>query len=142
MALVDLLADEGMGAANFVDASGGSGSAVFAAIGELVFERAERPDVDAILMFFTLTATSLDTVVQSLLDLIDARPPPKPLVVGLIAAGAAERVLTLKQASSKFSDRGYVTVNDFDEAIGALKKIVPSQMSAIGTTSISRIDQR
>lgn len=124
MALLDLLADAGLRAANFVDASGGSGSNVFSAIGELVFERAAREDVDAILMFFTLTATSLKTVVESLLDTLDGMPPPKPLVIGLVAAGAAERDMTLADARAAFAERGYETVIDLDEAVEAVKRVL------------------
>jgi succinyl-CoA synthetase beta subunit len=123
MALVDLLADEGMPAANFVDASGGSGASMFDRLGRLVFERASRDDVKQILMYFTLSATSLVGVVRGLVALFDEVPPPKPMVVGLLTSGAAEREMSFEQARQIFESRGYRCARDLQEMIDALRAL-------------------
>lgn len=120
MALVDVLADAGRPAANFVDASGGSGAAIFNSLGALVLERAARDDVDAILMYFTLSATSLAAVVRGLLGLFDRIPPPKPMVVGLLTSGAAERDMTFDQARELIEARGWRCARDLQGVLDAL----------------------
>jgi succinyl-CoA synthetase beta subunit len=124
MCLLDMLADAGTPAANFADASGGSSAEVFARMGQVVFSLAERDDVEAILFFFVLAATSLKSVVDGILHLIDNNVPPKPLVIGLIAAGAAERELTLAEAQRLIGERGFPCVTDLGEAVAAIRDIV------------------
>jgi succinyl-CoA synthetase beta subunit len=119
MALIDLLADAGLGAANFVDVPGGSGADVFGTLAELVLRRAAEPGVKAILIFLTLSATSLKAPVESLLAAIDARPPPRPLIVGLVAGGSAEREMTLAEAQAAFRSRGHECVLDLESAAAA-----------------------
>jgi succinyl-CoA synthetase beta subunit len=123
MALLDLLADEGMPAANFVDASGGSGAGTFGQLGRLVFERAARDDVKAILLYFTLSATSLAGVVRALVALIEESPPPKPMVVGLLGSGAAEREMSFAEAREIFERRGYPCAPDLRSTIEALRAL-------------------
>ena len=120
MALLDLLADAGMPAANFVDASGGSANAIFEELGRLVFEHATRPEVKAILLYFTLSATSLASVVNGLLKLLDDTQPPKPLVVGFLSSGAAERDMTFEQARGLLGQRGYRCAQDLPGVMAAL----------------------
>jgi succinyl-CoA synthetase beta subunit len=123
MCLLDMLADAGTPAANFADASGGSSAEVFARMGQIVFSQAERVDLEAILFFFVLAATSLKSVVDGILHLIDNNTPPKPLVIGLIAAGAAERELTLAEAQRLISERGFPCFTDLGEAVDAISEI-------------------
>lgn len=127
MALLDLLGDAGLKPANFVDISGGSGTDAFRSIGEFVFERARRDDVRAILMFFTLTATSLKACVDSLLATIAETPPPKPLVVGLIAAGAAERDMTLAQARAALTEQGYIVECELSDAVASVARLLSTK---------------
>ena len=122
MAILDILADAGMPAANFADASGGSGVDVFEALGRITFERAARDDVRAILMYFTLAATSVANVVRGLERLLDAAPPPKPLVIGLLCCGAAEREMTFMQARERFAARGLRCEPGLNEALDALAR--------------------
>jgi succinyl-CoA synthetase beta subunit len=119
MTLVDLLADAGHPAANFVDVPGGSGAEVFGALAKLAFRRASEPGVKAILMFLTLSATSLKAPVESILAVIDADPPPRPLIVGIVAGGSAERDMTLTEAQAAFAARGHVCVLQLEEAVAA-----------------------
>ena len=123
MAILDLLADAGMPAANFADASGGSGGEIFEELGRLTFERASRADVKAILMYFTLAATSVADVVGGLLKLLDRSAPPKPLVVGLLTSGAAERDMTFGQAQATLASRGYRCERDLPGVIEALREV-------------------
>lgn len=129
MCLLDMLADADVPAANFSDASGGSSAEVFASMGRVVFTLAERDGVDAILLFFVLAATSLKSVVDGIVQLIDSGTPPKPLVVGLIAAGAAEREMTLNEAQALIEARGYACVTSLTDAVCAVRAIVHPQGS-------------
>jgi succinyl-CoA synthetase beta subunit len=121
MALVDLLADAGFKAANFCDIIGGSGISAFTSIADLVFDRAERPDVRAIAAFFTLSATSLKPAVGALIDVIKRRPPSKPLVIGFAATGAAVRDMSVAEAREEFARFGYPCVTDPADLIDALR---------------------
>lgn len=122
MALIDMLADAGMPAANFVDTSGGSAMAVYSLRTELVFERAARTDVKAILMYLTVTASNIARHVRTLLKILDQNPPPKPLVIGLLCAGAAEREMTFEEAQTLFSERGYPCERNLNGVMNALQR--------------------
>ena len=124
MAILDLVGDAGLKPANFVDAPGGSGVDTFALQAQLVFERAARPEVKAILLYLTLTASSLKGAVTGLLRLLDARKPPKPLVIGLVATGSAEREMSTAEAQAAFAARGHACVTELADAIEALKAVV------------------
>lgn len=124
MTLVDLLADAGHPAANFVDVPGGSGAEVFGALAKLVFRRAAEANVKAILMFLTLSATSLKQPVESVLAVIDAHAPPRPLIVGLVAGGSAEREMTLAEAQAAFRSRGHECVLDLEVAVSATLRAI------------------
>jgi hypothetical protein len=54
-----------------------------------------------------------------LLAAIDARPPPRPLIVGLVAGGSAEREMTLAEAQAAFRSRGHECVLDLESAAAA-----------------------
>jgi succinyl-CoA synthetase beta subunit len=124
MTLVDLLADAGHGAANFVDMTGGSGAGAFEDLARLVFRRAEEPGVEAILMFLTMSATSLKSAVGSILRMLAASPPRCPLVVGIVAGGSAEREMTVPEAQAAFHAAGYECVTDLDAAVQAVSKSI------------------
>lgn len=121
MALLDLLDEAGMPAANFVDISGGSSPAISAARQALVFELAARDGIEAILMYITVSASSLAKHVNNLVASLDRAPPPKPMVVGLLCGGAAERDMSFEQARAIFESRGYGCARDLAELIAALK---------------------
>ncbi|RZL87759.1 MAG: hypothetical protein EOP82_25265 [Variovorax sp.] len=123
MAILDILADAGTPAANFADASGGSGANVFETLGRITFERAARPDVTAILMYFTLAATSVASVVKGIMALLDVAAPPKPLVIGLLCSGAGEREMTFAQAREAFAARGLRCEPGLPEALDALAQV-------------------
>lgn len=123
MCLTDVLADAGMPAANFSDASGGGAASQWREMADIVFRRAHEPQVKAILFFFTLTATSIKVVLDPLFHLLDTAPSPKPLVVALMCAGAAEREMTFDQAREQLAQRGHACVTNMQDAIDALKAV-------------------
>jgi succinyl-CoA synthetase beta subunit len=127
LALMDLLADAGMPAANFVDTSGGSAMSVYQRRTELVFERASRDDVKAILMYVTVAASNLARHVQTLIEILDRTPPPKPMVIGLLCAGAAEREMNFEQAKTLFAERGYPCARDLKGVMQALVQMRQQQ---------------
>ncbi|MGF7159290.1 succinyl-CoA synthetase beta subunit [Rhodoligotrophos appendicifer] len=131
MVVLDALVDAGYQPANFVDTVSGSGSDLFQRMGELVFEHARSPHIRAILAYFTLSATSLKAVVDGLQELFRTNPPPKPIVLGMHASGAAEADITLVEAQKLFRSQGYDCVVELADLIDCLKaKVDPSPTGA------------
>jgi succinyl-CoA synthetase beta subunit len=124
MSLVDILADAGLPAANFADASGGSSAEAFAAMGDVIMECAARPDVKAVVSFQTMGATSLKTAVDGLLGAWERAPVKKPLVVGFAVSATSEREMKAAEARSLFTERGHHVIADLDELIPTLRRIV------------------
>ena len=124
MCLTDVLADAGVPAANFCDATGGAGPEKWASMARIVFERARSPEVEAILVFFTLTATSIKSVISGLFLAMDGAPAPKPLVVGLLCAAAAEQEMTFAQVKEALAERGYPCVTSLEQAVDTVLQLV------------------
>lgn len=123
MVLLDLLEEAGMPAANFVDISGGSSPAISALRQQLVFELAQREQVTTLLTYITVAASSLAKHVNNLVASLDRAPPPKPMVVGLLCGGAAERDMSFLQAREIIESRGYRCASDLRELIAALREL-------------------
>jgi succinyl-CoA synthetase beta subunit len=123
MTLVDMLGDVGLGAANFVDVPGGSGAIIFGDLTRLVLRRAAEPGVKGIIIFLTLSATSIKAPVEAILATLDAQQPACPVVVGLVAGGSAEREMTLGAARELFIARGYSCVDDIDAAVARIREL-------------------
>ena len=66
MALVDLLADAGLPAANFADASGGTSPGAFAAMGDVSWRGQRGPTSKAVVCFQVMGATSLKVAVDGI----------------------------------------------------------------------------
>jgi succinyl-CoA synthetase beta subunit len=130
MMLVDLFAESGHRAANFCDLLGGSGEREFREMVDLVLERAAKPDVKAIAVYFTLSATSLKAAVMSVVNAIRSRPPAKPLVVGFDAAGPAENEMTMAQAIETFAALGHVCVADPAALVAAVDEALKNRAGA------------
>jgi succinyl-CoA synthetase beta subunit len=122
MLVLDALVDAGLRPANFVDTISGSGSHEFGLLGQTVFEYAARDEVRAIAAYFTLTATSLSGLVTGLLDLLERHPPPKPLFLGLHAAGPAVAELSLDDAKAMLKAKGYECSTELAEVVARMKK--------------------
>lgn len=123
MAIVDMLSDEGLHPANFVDAPGGTSAGTFAKQATLVFERAAATEVNAILLYLSLSATSLKQSVDGLTAFLERNPPPKPLVVGLVATGSATHEMSLEEAQVRFRSLGYQCSTELTEVVDQLKRI-------------------
>ena len=126
MALVDILADAGVPAANFADASGGSSPEAFATMGDVILERAADPAVKAIVCFQTMGATSLKTAVDGLLSACDRATHKKPLVVGFAVSATSAREMSAEEARRLFAARGHHVIHDLDELIPTLKRLIAS----------------
>jgi succinyl-CoA synthetase beta subunit len=123
MSLVDMLADAGLPAANFADASGSSSPEAFAAMGDIILECAARPEVKAIAYFQIMGAASLKIAVDGLIGAWDRAPVKKPMVVGFAVSATSEREMTAAQARALFAARGHHVISDLDELIPALRRI-------------------
>ncbi|UCE30327.1 MAG: hypothetical protein JSW68_09580, partial [Burkholderiales bacterium] len=121
MALADMLTDAGLRPANFVDATGGNDRQRIVDLVRIVFERARRDDVRAIAMYFTVSATPLKGIVEGLLAVLGRMPPPKPIVIGLAATGAATAAMSVEQARAALEARGYPCVEALDEFVAAVR---------------------
>lgn len=126
LAVVDMMADAGLKPANFIDAPGGSGMEDFVRRARLVFERARRPEVKVIVMYNVLSATPLAGLVDGLIKVLGEMQPPKPLVVGFAAAGAAEQDMTAAQAVAALRERGYEAVVELGDLVAAATRAARS----------------
>jgi succinyl-CoA synthetase beta subunit len=124
MSMLDLLADAGLPAANFADASGGSSAEAFAAMGEVILACAARPHVKAIVCFQPMSASSLKTAVDGLLGAWDRAAVKKPLVVGFPVSATAEREMSAAEARALFAARGHHVISELGELIPTLRGIV------------------
>ncbi len=126
MMVFDSLADAGYHPANFVDTVGGSDAQRWQQLAELVFEHARQPHVRAIVAYFTLSVTPLRYLVDGLLAVLRKGPPPKPLVIGVVASGAAEGLLNLKNAQAELRAAGLDPVVELPELVQRLKETIPA----------------
>ena len=124
MALVDLLADAGLPAANFADASGGASAEAFAAMGDVILARAARADVKAIVCYQNMSGASLKAAVEGLLGAWDRAPVKKPLVVGFAVSATAEREMTAAEARNLCGARGHHVIADIDELVPTLRRLI------------------
>ncbi|CAM3504200.1 hypothetical protein [Polaromonas hydrogenivorans] len=107
-----------------VDASGCSSGFIFEYLGRLMVDRATRPDVNTILMYFALSATSLASAVNGLLKLLDEISPPKPLVGRLLSSGAADRDMIFGRAQAELESRGFSLLSQSLRVMSPLLKVV------------------
>lgn len=122
MTVVDMLADAGLRAATFVDGSGGRESA-YEDKARRVLQCADRPDIKGVLIYFTLAATSLAPIVRGTIKALREHPISKPIVVGIVAAAAAEVEMSATEAQQIFVDAGFVFRPELDDAIAELSRL-------------------
>lgn len=120
MATLDMLADAGLRAATFVDGSGGADPAIYENKAHLVLNRAKDPAIKGVLIYFTLAAASLAPIARGTLKALRDNPIGKPIVVGIVAAAAAEAEMTAAQARAAFIDAGFPFHAELDDAIATL----------------------
>lgn len=124
MLAADYVVDNGWQPANFVDIMGGSSRNKYMKMVENVFERARRSDVEGILAYFALRFTRVDHVVYGLFDAMKISAPPKPMVIGLEASGAAVAGMSVAAARLALETAGFSFVDNLDEAIARLKIMI------------------
>ncbi|MBH1963748.1 MAG: hypothetical protein I8H77_05405 [Comamonadaceae bacterium] len=120
MTVVDMLADAGLRAANFVDGSGGNDPTVYENKARRILQLAQSPAIKGVLVYFTLAAASLAPIVRGTIKALQEYPISKPVVVGIVAAAAAEAEMTAIEAKRIFVEAGFAFVPELDEAIAEL----------------------
>ena len=123
MTVVDMLADAGLRAATFVDGAGGR-EAAYEEKARRVLECADRPNIKGVLIYFTLAATSLAPIVRGTIRALREHPVSKPVVVGIVAAAAAEVEMSAGEARQIFVDAGFIFRPELDDAIAELSRLV------------------
>lgn len=124
MATLDMLADAGLRAATFVDGAGGGGDAMYEKKALLVLERSRDPAIEGVLIYFTLAAASLAPIARGTVKALREFPLDKPVVVGIVAAAAAEAEMSAAEARELFIAAGYPFHAELDEAIAELARRV------------------
>ncbi|WP_426955942.1 ATP-grasp domain-containing protein [Muricoccus radiodurans] len=112
MLMMDLLADEGLTAACFMDNLVGGPADTTEARLEAAWTLAERAEVKAILFYTTLASRPLGERVDHLLGFLANRPAPKPVYAGFAAAPSAARGLDLDAARARLRAAGVVALHE------------------------------
>lgn len=128
MMLVDLLGDAGLRAACFVDGSSTSVGNNTAERLQLVFKRAEAPEVKAILFYQNLSTRDIKPRVEAVLQVLRETPPPKPFYFGFVAAYLAERNMTAVEACALVAAEGYKTSQEPRELVDMIKRDLAMQV--------------
>jgi succinyl-CoA synthetase beta subunit len=112
MMMIDLLAEQGLTAACFMDNLRGAPDETMAERLRIARVIAERPQIKAIVFLTVLSSRSLAERVDALLEWVEAEPLPKPLFVGIAAGHAAERKMTAAEAVAKLGAAGIAAFTD------------------------------
>lgn len=125
MLTLDAILQTGHRPANFIDTVGGSTTETFRKQVDTILDRAEAPQIDAIVAFFTVTATSLASVVGAIVSAVKDRAAAKPMFVGFLAGGAAEAEMDMEEASRVMREAGIVPVRELADLMQVLTERVP-----------------
>jgi succinyl-CoA synthetase beta subunit len=117
MLMMDLLADEGLSAACFMDNLVGGPADTTEARLEAAWALAERAGVKAILFYTTLASRPLGERVEHLLGFLANRPAPKPVYAGFAAAPSAARGFDLDEARARLRAAGVVALHEDPRAL-------------------------
>jgi succinyl-CoA synthetase beta subunit len=112
MMMIDLLADNGMRAACFMDNLRGAPDETMAERLRIARIIAERPQIKAIVFLTVLSSRSLAERIEALLAWVEAQPMPKPLFVGIAAGHAATRKMSAEDAVAKLGAAGIAAFTD------------------------------
>ena len=124
MLMMDLIADHGMRAASFMDNLRGAPDETMAERLTIARKLAMRSDIKAVIFQTTIASRSLAERIDALTAWLAAEPLPKPLFVGLAAAHAATRTMTVEQAIAKLSALGVAAFTDPVALVEAAAKAV------------------
>ena len=112
MMMIDLLAEQGLTAACFMDNLRGAPDETMAERLRIARVIAERPQIKAIVFLTVLSSRSLAERIDALLEWVKAEPLPKPLFVGIAAGHAAERKMSAAEAVAKLGAAGIAAFTD------------------------------
>jgi succinyl-CoA synthetase beta subunit len=112
MMMIDLLAEQGLTAACFMDNLRGAPDETMAERLRIARVIAERPRIKAIVFLTVLSSRSLAERIDALLEWVKAEPLPKPLFVGIAAGHAAERKMSAAAAVAKLGAAGIAAFTD------------------------------
>jgi succinyl-CoA synthetase beta subunit len=112
MMMMDLLADHGLRAASFMDNLQGAPDETMNERLKIARALAARPHIKAIVFQTVIASRSLAERVEALAAFIEAEPLPKPLLVGLAAAHAATRKMSVEAAIEKLRALGVAAFTD------------------------------
>ena len=112
MMMMDLLADHGLRAASFMDNLQGAPDETMNERLTIARALAARPNIKAVVFQTVIASRSLAERVEALAAWITAEPLPKPLFVGLAAAHAATRKMSVEAAIEKLRALGVSAFTD------------------------------
>jgi succinyl-CoA synthetase beta subunit len=118
MMMMDLLADHGLRAVSFMDNLQGAPDETMNERLKIARALAARPNIKAIVFQTVIASRSLAERVEALTSWITAEPLPKPLFVGLAAAHAATREMSVEAAIDKLRTLG---VSAFTDPVALVK---------------------
>ncbi|MEQ6378415.1 succinate--CoA ligase subunit beta [Bacillaceae bacterium S4-13-56] len=122
MTVLDLIEYFGGKPANFSDMMGGSNSDTFEKLASLVIRKAEEDQkVKSIVLNITLSATSLEYVINGLINAFENRKRNLPIVGYIRATDASLIGMSLEEAKQVMSEKG---VQIFDNIQAAIKEAV------------------
>jgi len=122
MMMMDLLADQGLRAASFMDNLRGAPDETMTERLKIARALATRPHVRAIVFQTVIASRSLAERIEALIAWIEAEPLPKPLFVGLAAGHAATRKMSVDEAIAKLDARGVAAFTDPVALVRALAR--------------------
>ena len=124
MMMIDLLAEQGLTAASFMDNLRGAPDETMAERLSIARRIATRPGIKAIVFFTVLASRSLAERIEALLDFVNAEPLPKPLFVGIAAGHAATRKMSAEDAVARLAAAGIAAFTDPLALVQAVGKAI------------------
>jgi succinyl-CoA synthetase beta subunit len=112
MMMMDLLADQGLRAASFMDNLRGAPDETMTERLKIARTLAARPSIKAIVFQTVIASRSLAERIEALVAWITAEPLPKPLFVGLAAGHAATRTMGTDEAVERLRAVGVAAFTD------------------------------
>jgi succinyl-CoA synthetase beta subunit len=122
MMMMDLLADHGLAAANFMDNLRGAPDETMIERLKIARMLAARKGIKGIVFQTVIASRSLAERIDALIDWTTAEPLPKPLFVGLAAGHAATRKMSVEEAIAKLRALGVAAFTDPVELVKAAAK--------------------
>jgi succinyl-CoA synthetase beta subunit len=127
MMMMDLLADHGLRAASFMDNLRGAPDETMNERLQVARALAARRSIKAIVFQTVIASRSLADRIEALAAWIEAEPLPKPLFVGLAAAHAATRKMSMDEAVDRLRALGVPAFTDPVALVEATARAVGSR---------------